>query len=88
MDVQAVVEPVPVDKLTARSLIIIFNSVSVLRLIIQSSWDQFWNDAHAQENTSMKYRATHVCLNNLFSAFFAEIFCILEVRCLIGGGGC
>lgn len=78
-------EPVPVDKLSARSLIIIFNPMSSSRLIIQRN--QFWVDAHTQENTSIKSRAIHVCQKNLLSAFFEEIFCILEPRCLTEGGG-
>lgn len=68
MDGQAVVEPVPVDKLSAKSLIIIFNPMSSFSLIIQRN--QFWDDAHTQENTSIKSRAIHVCLNNLLSVFF------------------
>lgn len=49
--VQIVVEPVTVDKLSARYLIIIFNHMSNFRLIIHSCWKQSQNDVHFQENT-------------------------------------
>lgn len=85
MYVQVVVEPVPVDKLSARSLIIIFNHMSNFSLIIHSCWKQSRNDVHFQENTSVRSRTVHVCL---LSARGSEIFCTLGVMRLIEWRGC